>query len=177
MHEIFATQKLGANVAPELLERASLPGWTFVPFSPQLDGIAPPLADSMFPGARVKRGVHEVPLALALAPMCTTCDDDAMVTCSICDGRGSKNGVTDPSALHPCPTREPCKKCCGVKFLIRGVRKKTSDCAHPQLVTESEATHFTLSRCRKCSLPALRSDAGLRNFAACAECSRLECVC
>jgi ankyrin repeat protein len=181
--ELEAARRLGAVEPPGLRDALAFenPGgrrWTFLECLPPQVGVAPAVEDARFPGARVASGARVLPLAIALGPACTSCDELGTVECSRCNGRGSYESFLDPDHDVECAPRMPCPHCGGVhKHVVIGKAFGAGPCAHPSWALEWKDHDTTLERCAACGLARLQLEKAKVRALACGVCGHLACVC
>ena len=184
--EVEALRRRGAAVPPSLSARLAFENpagvrWTFAPFQPAVEGVAPRTADARFPGALVTDGVRTLPLVVTLGPPCERCDEQGEQVCSTCGGTGSWVGMfsDDP---YDCEPRQRCSTCRGLKFVVTGSALGAGSCRHPPPRNELEMGPLSLRRCPDCGLAALCGPgdgltAEYRLTFACGVCGQFACRC
>ncbi len=128
--------------------------WTFAPFFPVTEGVAPRVVDARFPGALVTDGVRVVPLVLTFGAPCTACDEHGQQECSECRGQGHHTSFLTGDDVE-CEPRQECTACRGLKFRNVSSPFGKGPCGHATMTVERRLGTYHLRRCAECGLASL----------------------
>jgi ankyrin repeat protein len=184
--ELAAVQRLGGPEDAALAQSLSFEApagvrWSFAPFSPSTDRVAPRLVDARFPGARVTDGARVIPLVLAFGAPCTACDERGEQECSTCHGVGHHTSFLSGDDVD-CEPRQECGSCRGLKFVNVSTSFGKGPCSHEHVATEMRLGKYQLRRCSTCGLASLYGSLVSSSWEtgdtfACGVCGHFVCQC